>query len=291
MNLKHTNKNQDRATNDLPFSRMDVPWGKSKEEVWQKLEQQIRKEDQFSEPVVRKLPGKQWLALAASLVLLLSVGGFMRFYTINSSCAPASHASISLPDGSTVELNAASEISYQPYWWRFERKVKLEGEAFFQVEKGKKFRVASEKAVTEVLGTSFNIFTRNDEYRVTCHTGSVKVTASSTGSSITLCPKQVSTLEAEGTFSLTNLDHSGSPGWTRKMISFTSTPLRLVLDEIERQYGIEIKSAAEMPQRYSGNFSLEQPVENILSLICIPFDLQYERLTGKTYRIVPEKME
>ena len=63
-----------------------IPWEKSKEEVWSALEDSIRREDLTRVRVRHLHPNRQWLALAASLVLLLSVFSFMRFYTVNSHC-------------------------------------------------------------------------------------------------------------------------------------------------------------------------------------------------------------
>ena len=75
------------------------------------------------------------------------------------------------------------------------------------------------------------------------------------------------------------------------MITFTSAPLRLVFDEIERQYGIVIEAPESLDLYFSGKFSLDEPVENILSIVCRPFDLEYEHITGNTYKIYPVPME
>ena len=179
-------------------------------------------------------------------------------------------------------------MKYHPYWWFISRQVELEGEAFFHVEKGNKFRVISAHATTEVLGTTFNVFARDRDYIVTCHTGSVRVSETITGSAVILSPNERSTMEPSGGFTVTQLDNSlNSPGWTDNLVMFASTPLRLVFEEIERQFGIVIETPVEMQQVYSGNFSLDQPVENILSLLCLPFDLEYERQTGKKYLVYP----
>jgi ferric-dicitrate binding protein FerR (iron transport regulator) len=239
-------------------------------------------------PVRRLLPGRQWLALAASLVLLLSVTAFVKFYSVKTHCPTGVRSSLQLPDGSVVELNASTHMSYHPYWWFISREVKLEGEAFFRVKEGKKFRVLSSSASTEVLGTTFNVFARGSDYIVTCHSGSVRVSEELTGSAVTLSPYERSVLKPSGGFDVTKLESSrDAPGWTDNLIMFSSAPLRLVFDEIERQFGIVIETPAEMQQVYSGNFSLDQPVEKILSLLCLPFDLEYERQTGNKYRIYP----
>ena len=281
-------KNDPDRLSDLFFSRAKIPWEKSKTEAWNDLEACIEKEDRSPVLVRRLLPGRQWLALAASLVLLFSVSAFMRFYSVKTFCPQGVHAALQLPDGSEVELNAATHVKYHPYWWFISRQVELDGEAFFHVEKGKSFKVVSSKATTEVLGTTFNVFARGADYMVTCHTGSVKVTDAVTNESVTLSPEEKSMLKQTGGFTVTKVsDQRPEPGWTDNLIMFGSTPLRLVFEEIERQFGIVIETPAGMQQVYSGNFSLNQPVENILSLLCLPFDLAYERQTGNTYLVYP----
>lgn len=291
MNQDNRHRDLKKDPNGLPnqiFSNAKIPWGKSKAEVWNDLEEKITKEDRTTVHVRHLHPNRQWLALAASLILLLSVSGFMKFYTVRTFCPQGVHTSQQLPDGSTVELNASTHLSYHPYWWFISREVKLEGEAFFQVEKGKKFKVQSSLATTEVLGTTFNVFARGEDYVVTCHTGSVRLSESKTGSAVILSPNERGQMETSGGFRVTKLeDVLSSPGWTDNLIMFSSAPLRLVFEEIERQFGIVIETPEGMQQVYSGNFSLDQPVENILSLLCLPFDLEYELQNGNKYLVHP----
>ena len=287
-NGHRNNKVDPDGLSGLYSSKTQIPWQKTREEVWNNLEESLKKENHIQMQVRHLHPNRNWLMLAASIVLLLSLTSFIRFYTIDTRCPEGVRTSLQLPDGSSVELNASTELSYHPYWWFISREVKLEGEAFFRVEKGRKFRVVSTSAATEVLGTSFNVFARDADYIVTCFTGSVRVSEDLTGDAVILSPHETSTLKPSGGFAVTKLEKlSDSPGWTENMIMFTSAPLRLVFDEIERQFGIVIETPAEMPQVYSGNFSLNQPVENILSLLCLPFDLAYEHQTGNTYLVYP----
>ncbi len=64
-----------------------------------------------------------------------------------------------LPDGSTVWLNAGSKIYYDKDFSGALREVKLEGEAFFDVQKdaGKPFIVHTAGVDIKVLGTAFNV--------------------------------------------------------------------------------------------------------------------------------------
>jgi len=291
MNKMHRDMKHNKDQSDLSdriFSGAEVPWEKSKAEIWNDLEKRLVKEEASPVPVLRMLPRKQWLAMAASLVLLLAVSSFMRFYSVKTYCPAGVHTSLNLPDGSVVEVNAATTVVYHPYWWFVSRKVALEGEAFFRVEEGRKFQVVSDLGTTQVLGTTFNVFARGKDYLVSCHTGSVRVSAATSEQSVMLSPNELAELDKSGNLRVSPQVNQGqAPGWTNNLIMFTSAPLGLVFEEIERQYGIVIEAPAEMQQVYSGNFALDQSVENILSLLCLPFDLTYERQNGNVYLVYP----
>jgi transmembrane sensor len=283
---KHNSDSGDPA--DQLLSRASIPWKQSKEEVWKDISAKIKKEGGDQEIHKRFLPGKQWLALAASITLLISVTGFLRFYSVETSTLLAETHTLVLPDGSSVELNENTTISYHPYWWRVSRSVKLEGEAWFLVEKGSNFRVESALAVTEVLGTSFNVLARDEIYQVSCHTGRVSVSASLSKDRAILDPGKQVELSSVGALEVTDMRYVGdTPGWLNRNIMFSSTPLQLVFEEIEKQYGIEIDGSRLPELLYSGNFSTNLPLENVLTLLCRPFKLRYEKITGKKYIIYP----
>ena len=274
------------------LSRAKIPWEKKKEEVWQDLSVHLQEEPPARVIFMGKLPGKPWIALAASIALLLAVVSFFRFYTKTLKTLPTEHVSWELPDGSLAELNAVSTLSYHPFWWWISREVHLEGEAFFTVEGGSKFSVSSEHAVTEVLGTTFNVYARCSDYRVECHSGKVKVRSRLSDDEVVLTREMQASQDPSGAIEVHMLDQVHmAPAWKNKVLMFSSVPLRLVFDEIERQYGILIRTPPELDRTYSGNFALDASVENVLTLLCLPFDLRYEQTSGNTYQILPALVE
>ena len=283
---KHNSGSGDPA--DQLLSRASIPWKQSQEEVWKDISAKIKMEGGDQEIHKRFLSGKQWLAMAASITLLLSVTGFLRFYNVETFTQLAETHALVLPDGSSVELNENTNISYHPYWWRISRSVKLEGEAWFLVENGSNFRVESALAVTEVLGTSFNVLAREEIYQVSCHTGRVRVSSSLSEDRAILNPGKQVELSSVGALEVTDMRYVGdTPGWLNKNIMFSSTPLQMVFEEIEKQYSIEIDGTRLPELLYSGNFSTNIPLENVLTLLCRPFNLRYEKITGKKYVIYP----
>lgn len=270
------------------LSRAKIPWEKSKEEVWRELSDQLQEEQASGASHGIKLPGRPWIALAASITLLLAVASFMRFHVTTVETLPTEHTTCELPDGSLAELNAVSTLSYHPYWWWVSREVKLEGEAYFKVENGSKFTVRSETALTEVLGTTFNVYSRGVDYRVVCHSGKVMVSSRLTDDKVLLTKEMQASLETSGLIRVINLEQTQDvPGWKNKVLTFSSVPLKLVFEEVERQYGIRIHTPRELDRSYSGNFALDASVENVLTLLCLPFDLRYEQTSGNSYTILP----
>src|SRR6185503_833259 len=84
-----------------------------------------------------------------------------------------------LPDQSKVWLNALSSITYPTRFTGGERRVKISGEAYFEVahNKAMPFRVESLGQTVEVLGTHFNVMAYADErlIKTTLLEGSVKI--------------------------------------------------------------------------------------------------------------------
>ena len=159
------------------FPEIDLQYPISKDQVWKNLLHQIEETPPFNKSVVLQNPIYRF-ALAASLLLCLSVTGLMRYYTKTVYNPAGQHLTIFLPDSSFIELNAQSQVSYHPYWFMFSRTISLDGEAFFNVVSGNRFKVISKLGETIVLGTSFNIYSRSNNYRVTCFTGKVRVVSS-----------------------------------------------------------------------------------------------------------------
>ena len=103
---------------------------------------------------------------------------------------------IELPDASQVHLNAGSALTFDQDWSE-SRVVSLEGEAFFEVEKGNSFEVITPNGTVKVLGTSFNVFSRGTFFDVQCNTGQVRVTDKS-GDKKTIGPGQEAFLGPNG---------------------------------------------------------------------------------------------
>ncbi len=287
---KHIINNKQKHLVDDLFTKADVAHAKSKNEIWNELVNKIdssdRKINTTSNKSTRAFTLNLIYGIAATILLLTGLFSVLRYYntTINS---PSNQVIITtLPDGSTVTLASNSSISYYPLWWQFSRRVSLKGEAFFNVEKGKQFNITSSLGKTIVLGTSFNIFSRGDEYKVTCITGKVKV-VSITKQQVILTPNYHAELTKNGEILVSKTKNINTiTSWRDNMFSFRSVPLQVVINEIEYYYNIKITLNSNSNYSYTGFFSKQKSAEEVLKLLCKPFGITFIKKAEGNYEII-----
>jgi transmembrane sensor len=261
-----------------------ISWDRSKEQIWDKMEKKIETKDVVDIIYV----SHPWLrvAIAALFSLLVGISALFVFYSTTINVPVGLHSEVYLPDKSLIKLNAQSTLTYKPFLWRFSRVVKFEGEAFFDVKKGKQFKVLSEKGKTVVLGTTFNIYSRDNEYKVTCITGKVSVKEPVSRQEVMLLPGQQSTLSEEDFLDVeSGIDTEQTLSWVNDLLSFTSEPLERVFDEIGRQYGILIETDPDFGFVYTGTFLKDSSAANVLNLVCRPFNLKVVHKSENEYVI------
>lgn len=268
------------------FSGGEFVWTRTESDVWADLERRLTTPSR-GRSLTLNFNAARWIA-AASVIVILSLTGFARFYTTNVNSPAGQHLQTTLPDGSQISLNAESSVSFHPYWWKISRTMNLEGEAFFEVTKGRKFTVESTKGTTQVLGTSFNIYARADVYNVTCITGTVRV-KSPFGYEAVIKPNTKAIVSGNGKIDvLANIETYPEISWRENIFLFTSTPAHKVFREIERQYDVKIDLRANDESLYTGNFSKKQNVEEILSYVCPALGLKFKRASSGEFVVSRE---
>ncbi|MCH3883801.1 FecR family protein [Tenacibaculum aquimarinum] len=225
---------------------------------------------------------KKLYKYAAILVVLLTTTYFL-FSNSNTNFKTefAQTKNFNLPDNSEVILNANSEISYAKNKWEENRNLNLEGEAYFKVQKGKKFTVNTEIGEVTVLGTQFNVKERENYFEVKTYEGLVSVTYKNT---VVKLPKGTIFKVVNGKIDTTHTFDINEKSWLQKESNFKSTALRFVLEEIENQFGYTIETTAiNLDILYSGGFT-HNDVNNALKSVTIPLQLSY-KIDGKKITI------
>jgi transmembrane sensor len=199
-------------------------------------------------------------------------------------------ASIKLPDGTDIMLNAASKLSYPDHFTNSAREVYLEGEAYFDVAKDstKPFTIHSGELKVTVLGTKFNISSFKDDETVSVALieGKVKVANENTIGKegiIVLQPNQQLVYSKKDSVSeVEPFDQQKEVGWKNNVLKFDKEPLYKVFPVLERTYGVkfELTNAKLANQKVTVNFKNDSfwTVASVL-----------KNLTGLQYRTVKEK--
>jgi len=229
---------------------------------------------------------RRWISYAAAACIGLVA--FFALYnpTTTVDVGNGEHSAYTLPDNSKVNLNAASKITFKVGDFDGDRIVNLEGEAFFEVEKGQSFKVITPNGIVEVLGTSFNVNTRNGQLKVDCRTGKVKVTAKQSSQILTkgLGTKLNANKSAlEDTYE-TNIDQQ--IGWMNGNFYLEQITLNEIIAELERQFNIEITCDTTLRSRIGlGNYTFKSgDLETALEEITYPLNAGY-KVNGKNVTI------
>lgn len=194
---------------------------------------------------------------------------------------------ITLPDGSQVQLNSCTQISF-PDNFRQQREIYLQGEAFFEVapNTSSPFRVRTDSLMVEVLGTRFNCnaYPGNSSSLVTLEQGKIAVTPKVTDSRrLILQPgEQLQYMQDE--MKVSTGDMATATAWMEGIIVWKNERLKDVVRRLERIYGVsfEINTPSIAMQRYDYS-SRQLPLEKILKILS-------ETGEGFHYRITANKV-
>lgn len=212
--------------------------------------------------------------------------------------AKGQKATVTLPDGSTACLNAESALRYRQNYGYEDRKVCLEGEAYFEVKNNpsKKFTVHTECLDIEVSGTCFNVYAYETENKVemTLVSGQVKVeaplaAASSRQSLEVRSNEKVIYDKTSGELRIEKADTHFCTAWMRGELVFRSECITTVLLKIERRYGVKfhIEGAELNKDRFTGYFGNE-PIGDVMKILVTHYGFTY-RIEGEDVWIYTKK--
>lgn len=233
-------------------------------------------------PFVRIAAAILLLAAIGSVIVLVNNRQTKDTVTIASS-ADERNIQIDLPDGSRVWLNRNSEISWPREFVNNRRDVILKGEAFFEItpDSLKPFIINTEKGFVKVLGTSFNVITRNtnDEIEVLVESGKVLL-SDNAGTELILIPGRVGTVGNGRSESSVN-ENGNYTAWRTDLLVYEGQKLDVVFSDLKRVHDIEIIADDQrlLNESLHGVFD-KLPQDTIIQIICTTFNLNYRKEDG-----------
>jgi transmembrane sensor len=217
----------------------------------------------------------------SSKKIAVSIPGKLDYHNQNASIEANSNNTIIVPnggeyqivlsDGTKVWLNAATKLTYPVKFTGHERRVKLSGEAYFEVTHNKSapFLVETLNQTVKVLGTHFNINAYNDEKftKTTLIEGKVEVNSASSFKKTILLPGEQSTL-AGNTLMKNKVDTREVLAWKNRLFRISDQDLYSIMSQISRWYDVDVEYKGDFSDLHFGLYiSRKRNIEQILDLM------------------------
>ncbi|MCE5347366.1 MAG: DUF4974 domain-containing protein [Bacteroidales bacterium] len=196
----------------------------------------------------------------------------------------------SLADGTKVWLNSGSELQFPILFKGKRREVKLRGEAFFEVAKNEKqpFRVNAKELNIDVLGTSFNVISYDDEPQSEVILEKGKVSLFAEKGEIkkdlgTMLPGQRAVFKEESQeVKIEKAEVDKYISWRDGNLIFSDDPMEDVVRRLSRWFNVEI--VVNDPEInsyiYTAKFRNET-LEQVLKLLKLSAPIDYRIIESK----------
>ena len=230
-----------------------------------------------------------WMA-AATVAMLIAMSGWL--YNIVSDSEPAFIVAsnntgivqkVTLPDGTIINLNTCSRLTYPESFSGKSREVFLDGEAYFDVAHDKRhpFIVRAGELKIRVLGTKFNVNASTLVPQITATLIEGSIEAVTGKKNILMKPNQQLKYDtSSGRVSLTELTNASREiRWTQNVWVLSDTPLLDICQRLEQLFNVKfiIMNDELIGKSFTGEFYTNEPLESILKIMQISTPFKYER--------------
>lgn len=238
---------------------------------------------------------RTWSVAAVAIVLLglITVTAYWQgsrqiqsnFSDIVVEAPLGSKTKLTLPDGSTVWLNAGSKMVYSQGFGVSDRRLAFQGEGYFEVEKNDEmsFLVQTHDVNVTVVGTKFNFrnYPEDEEAVVELLEGKVALENQLKEEAVRyLSPNEKMVLhKATGEMDITSAKVKEATLWTENILLFDEDLLPDIVRKLERSYHvrIEIENEDLKQARFYGQFNqLEQNIYEVLDMLVETGRLEYQ---------------
>lgn len=183
-----------------------------------------------------------------------------------------------LSDGTVVYLNSETKLKYPEVFAGEERKVYLEGEAYFEVAEDPEhpFRVMVNDMEVEVLGTHFNVNAYPEQKGVATTLAQGKVRVKDRGREVVLVPGQQAVATPSG-LEVREVDVQEYLSWKDGLFIFRRMPLAEIMIQVYRWYGVKSEFSDEALREitFTGVINKNLSAEDLFRVIGKVVDVRF----------------
>ena len=194
-------------------------------------------------------------------------GAPVEYYTYVSS---GNITSFTLPDGSNIHLNRNSRLTYSSRYGLTDRKVELEGEAYFDIIKDPvTFRVLFTGGEIEVMGTKFDVEAYPGSRNIITTLESGSVLFRSGGQQVMMAPgQQLSFSRLDSVFEIHRVEPALFTAWKDEIFKYRSITIQELCSRLEQMHHVKIIVGNNLKDvRISGSFEYHQNIDQILNIM------------------------
>jgi len=282
----------------IPFKKKTKS-AKEANASWDSFSQKLKTES--TPPIPIKRATYPWLKIAAAVLFLVASILVIQRYTgedelVFHTTEFGETKEILLPDGSKLNLNANSSVTFYDNWKRQKtHQIRLEGEAFFTIRPqatGHTVKVNTKDLSVQVIGTSFNLNSKRKNSIVSLIEGKVNL-EQEVGVEHLLQAGQTAVFDEDQKRFIIQDDQTAYwQAWTMKKWALgKATPLSEVLQRIEETFGLkpEVMEKGILSMQASGDVSIESQAV-LLEALSVLFGLDIQ-VQGDKVLIAKEKEE
>lgn len=196
---------------------------------------------------------------------------------------------LTLPDGTKVWLNAATKLKYPSRFASNERKVEIDGEAFFEVAKNDKqpFRVVLQDGSTvTVLGTHFNVMAYNNETEKEITLLEGKVAVAKNNRVENLEPGTQAIVKTDAITKRTGIDTEEVTAWKNGLFVFHDATIESIMKQVERWYDAKVVYKGTIKQQFNATILRSEPLSKLLRLLELNGYVHF-KIENKTIYVLP----
>lgn len=268
-----------------------------KHRIWKVINKTIREDRQ-----AKQLHQYKLYSIAATIALLFATGISLFFSTTGKysqtnyvfTTGIQSIESVILPDGTSVQLGPGSTLEFPAEFIGKERKIKLEGQAFFDITPDKRmpFIVETPAMNVQALGTAFELFCYEEENisEAILLNGKIKISTHGDENKkpieYYLLPNEKFLLEKNNENVVkTAIDADKYTSWRKgKVLIFENEKLSTIIPRLEQWYGREIIYQKEISETYRFSFKIrDESIEKILFIMGESSPLKFEKTNTGDY--------
>jgi len=228
-------------------------------------------------------------SIAASILIILGISSLIFILSVKDFTSQInSQETVLLPDDSKVILAQNSKFQFNNWFWNFDRTTKLNGQAYFEVAKGKTFTVKTNSGKVKVLGTRFDVKSRDSIFKVVCYEGSVKVIFKNEEN--ILKKGQFITYQNGKKLEQSNI-YNEKPEWVSKTHQFKGVSLSEVMQQLEQDYQIEVDiTQVTEDKRFSGTLPSDS-LSLALDILSKTYQMNFSVINENKFIFVDDDQE